>query len=410
MAPNLDQIRQDFPTLSERVNDCPLIYLDTAASALKPQSVIDAVSQYYVHDHSNVHRSIHTLSERATVAYENARTATADFIHASHAHEIVFTRGATESINLVAQTYVTSQCQPGDEIIVTVAEHHSNFVPWQQLADLHQLKLVICPLTDTGMIDTAALAALFTPKTKMLAIHHVSNVLGTINPVKAITQMAHDAGVPVLIDGAQAVPHMSVDVTDIDCDFYAFSGHKLYGPTGIGVLYAKTAWLEKLPPYQSGGSMVKHVTIEDTAFETLPYKFEAGTPHIAGAVGLHAAITYLNTIGMEAVEAHSLSIAKYAEDHLKSIPGIRILGHGNKNIAALSFVIDGVHSLDLATLLDQYGIAVRAGHHCAMPLMQSLGLSSTTRVSFGLYTGCSDIDCLIEAIERSCDMIRRNSS
>lgn len=391
-------LRRDFPILQTNNRGKPLIYLDSAASAQKPQQVIDAITHFYTHDYANIHRGIYELSERATELYEDTRVQVKHFIHAAHAEEIIFVRGTTEGINLVAQTFGRSQWQAGDEVILSAMEHHSNIVPWHLLREQLGIVLKVIPIFDNGTLDMEAYQALFSPRTKMVAIAHASNVLGTINPVKAMTAMAHARGVPVLIDGAQAVPHMPVNVQDIDCDFYVFSGHKIYGPTGIGVLYGKQALLNAMPPYQGGGDMIETVAFDHVTYAKAPQKFEAGTPDIAGVIGLSAAIQYMQSIGMPAVFAHEQALLHYAEPRLLAIPGLRILGEAPK-VGVISFVLDDIHPHDIGTVLDHEGIAIRAGHHCAMPLMQRLQVPATVRASFGVYNNQNDVDALIAGIQ-----------
>jgi cysteine desulfurase / selenocysteine lyase len=397
-AIDFTKFRRDFPLLQETNRGKPVIYLDSAASAQKPRQVIDAISGFYLQDYANIHRGIYELSERATRLYENTRETVRKFIRAAHQEEIIFVRGTTEGINLVAQTFGCSQWQIGDEVILSTMEHHSNIVPWYLLKEQIGIVLKVIPVTDTGTIDLAEYKKLFSPRTKMVAITHASNVLGTINPVKEITSFAHTQNVPVLIDGAQAVPHMPVDVQEIDCDFYVFSGHKLYGPTGIGVLYGKKVWLDAMPPYQGGGDMIETVAFSNVTFAKAPQKFEAGTPDIAGAIGLGAAINYMQAIGMDQVFAHEQVLLQYAEPKLLSIPGLRIIGTAQPKVGVISFVLENIHPHDIGTVLDHEGIAVRAGHHCAMPLMERFQVPATVRASFGIYTDEKEVDALIEAI------------
>lgn len=396
---NFTALRRDFPFLQDVNRGKPIIYLDSAASAQKPQQVVESISHFYLHDYANIHRGIYELSERATKLYENIRNQVKQFIHAEHPEEIIFVRGATEGINLVAQSYGRSHWQAGDEVIISAMEHHSNIVPWYLLQEQIGIVLKIIPIDDTGTIDMQAYKKLFTPRTKMVAITHASNVLGTINPVKDMTQFAHTQGVTVLLDGAQAVPHMPVDVQDIDCDFYVFSAHKLYGPTGIGILYGKKALLDKMPLYQGGGDMIETVAFSKVTFAKLPQKFEAGTPDIAGVIGLGAAITYVQKIGMEAIFSHEQDLLRYAEPQLKTISDLRIIGTAQPKVGVISFVIDSIHPHDIGTILDHEGIAVRAGHHCAMPLMERFQVPATVRASFGIYNNEADIDALIAALQ-----------
>lgn len=394
-------LRQDFPILQSENRGKPLIYLDSAASAQRPQCVIDAISNFYTNDYANIHRGIYELSERATKRYEHTRETVKQFIHAKSADEIVFVRGTTEGINLVAQSYGRPQWQAGDEIIISGMEHHSNIVPWYLLKEQIGVVLKVIPIADEGAIDLVAYQNLFTPRTKLVAITHASNVLGTINPIKHMTEISHAHQVPVLVDGAQAIPHMPVDVQDLNCDFYVFSGHKLYAPTGIGVLYAKRELLENMQPYQGGGDMIETVSFEKVTFAKGPQKFEAGTPNIAGVIGLQVAINYLQDIGMQAVYSHEQNLLDYALPKLSSIAGLRLIGTARPKVGVISFVLDGIHPHDIGTVLDHEGIAVRAGHHCAMPLMQRFQVPATTRASFGIFTNEKEIDALIQAIELS---------
>jgi cysteine desulfurase / selenocysteine lyase len=393
-----EHIKQDFPIFNNQ-SDKPLVYLDSAASAQKPQAVIDALAYFYANDYANIHRGIYSLSARSSYLYEKARQAVADFIHANHAHEIVFLRGTTEAINLIAQTISRMQWQAGDEVILSVMEHHANIVPWYLLKEQMGIELKIIPIDETGKLNLTAYQALFTPRTKLVAVTHASNVMGTINPINEITAMAHAYNVPVLVDGAQAVPHMPVDVQALDCDFYTFSAHKLYGPTGTGVLFAKKKYLDELPPYQGGGGMIETVSFEKITFAKAPQKFEAGTPDIAGVMGLHAAINYVNAIGMQNIFSHEQQLIQYAEEKLKSISGLRMIGMAKPKVGVISFVHDAIHAHDLGTILDHEGIAVRAGHHCCMPLMQYFQVPATVRVSFGVYNTEQDVDALVAAIQ-----------
>ena len=394
-------IRKDFPILDQQIQGFPLSYLDNAASSQKPLAVINAIENFYRHDYANVHRGIHTLSERSTTAYESARQKVKMFINAAHKEEIVFVRGTTEAINLVAQSYARPHLRAGDEIIISTMEHHSNIVPWQLLAEQTGAKLKVAPINEAGELEMDKLTALFNTRTRLLAITHISNVLGTINPLCEIITAAHAHKVMVLVDGAQAVPHLLVDVQALDCDFYAFSAHKMYGPSGIGVLYGKQQLLESMPPYQAGGEMIKTVSFEKSTFAELPHKFEAGTPHIAGAVGLGAAIDYLTRSGMQSIAAYEHQLLQYATEALNTIKGLKIIGQARHKASIVSFVLDGLHPHDIATILDQYGVAVRAGHHCAMPLINSLGISATTRASLALYNTTEEIDRLVLAIEKA---------
>jgi len=403
---NLDvaKLRQDFPILHQEVHGKPLAYLDNAASSQKPQVVIEAISRFYRSDYANIHRAVHQLSERSTRRYEETRIKVQRFLHAESPREIIFVRGTTEGINLVAQTYGRAHLRAGDEILISALEHHSNIVPWQMLCEEKGAFLRVVPINDAGEIVLEDFERLLSRKTRLVAVSHVSNALGTINPVREIIERAHSQGVPVLIDGAQAAPHMPVDVQKLDCDFYTFSGHKLYGPTGIGVLYGKASLLEEMPPYQGGGDMISSVTFEKTTYNTLPYKFEAGTPHIAGAVGLSAAIDYVSEVGLENIAAYEAELLAYATERLSHIRGLRIIGNAKHKAAVISFVLDGVHPHDVGTVLDREGIAVRTGHHCAQPVMERFGIPATTRASFALYNTREEIDRLVRAIEKVKEM------
>lgn len=396
----VQRVRQDFPALKQRVYGRPLVYLDNAASSQKPRAVIDAISRFYSEDYANIHRGLHALSERATQAYEGARETVRQFLNAPTEQEIVFVRGTTEAINLVAQSYARPRLQPGDEILISGMEHHSNIVPWQIVCAERGARLRVVPITDAGELRLDVYEELLGPRTKLVAIAHVSNALGTINPVHQIIDLAHRQHTAVLIDGAQAVPHLAVDVQSLDCDFYAFSAHKLYGPSGIGVLFGKAALLEAMPPYQGGGDMISSVTFEKTTYNRLPYKFEAGTPHIAGAVGLGAAIEYVTAIGLETIAAHEHELLAEATARLAAIPEVRLIGTAQEKTGVLSFVMEGIHPHDIGTVLDREGIAVRAGHHCAQPLMQRFGIPATARASFGLYNTQAEIDALAAGIHK----------
>lgn len=392
------QWRADFPILSSRVYDQPLVYLDNAATTQKPLAVIDAEQYYYCHDNANVHRGIHALSQRATDDFEAARAKVQAFINAASADEIIFVRGATEAINLVAQSYGRNRFKAGDEIILSTMEHHSNIVPWQLLCQQTGARLRIVPVNDAGELEMNAFEALLNTRTRLVAVTHVSNALGTVNPVHEIIQRAHAHHVPVLVDGAQAIAHLPVDVLALDCDFYAFSGHKLYGPTGIGVLYGKKELLEGMPPYQGGGDMIRSVTFEETTYNTLPYKFEAGTPNIAGVIGLGAAVDYLKGIGLDEIAAHERLLLDYATQSVADIPGLRIIGNARDKTGILSFVMEGIHPHDIGTILDRQGVAIRTGHHCTMPLMQRYGVAATARASFALYNTKQEVDTLAKAL------------
>lgn len=395
--------KKDFPLLAGANRGKPLVYLDSASSAQKPQQVIDAVSRFYGHDYANIHRGIYELSERATNLFELAREAAARFINAGSS-EIVFTSGTTAAINLVAQCFGRSQWQAGDEVIVTEMEHHSNIVPWYLLKEQIGIVLKVVPVLDDGSLDLSAYEKLLSPRTKMVAVTHVSNVIGTINPVRDMIKLAHANGVPVLVDGAQAVPHLPVDVAELDCDFYAYSAHKLYGPTGLGVLYAKKKWLEQMPPYQGGGGMIETVSFDEVTFVKAPHKFEAGTPDIAGVIGLLAALEYVSKIGMQNIAVHEQSLLDYAEAQLTQIEGLRIIGTARPKAGVISFVMDSAHPHDIGTVLDHEGIAIRAGHHCAMPLMQRFNVPATVRVSFGVYNHPADVDALVAALQLAARM------
>jgi cysteine desulfurase/selenocysteine lyase len=398
-ALDVARVRADFPALHQQVNGRPLVYLDNAATTQKPQAVLDALLGFYSRDCANVHRGVHALSQRATDAYEGARETVARFLNA-RPREIVFTRGTTEAINLVAYSY-GSRLSPGDEILITELEHHSNIVPWQMLAERTGARLRVAPIDDRGEIILEEFQRLLGPRTRIVAVAHVSNALGTVNPVEEICRLAHTYGARVLVDGAQAVPHLAVDVRALDCDFYAFSGHKIYGPTGIGVLFGRWELLEAMPPYQGGGDMIRSVTFEKTLYNDPPYRFEAGTPHIAGAIGLAAAIEYVTRLGLEGIRRHEQQLLEAATRALEEIPGVRIVGTAAHKAAVVSFVLDGVHPHDVATVLDHEGVAVRAGHHCAQPLMERFGLPATTRASFALYNTLEEVDALAQAVRRA---------
>lgn len=405
-ALDVARLRADFPILAQRVHGKPLVYLDNAATTQKPRRVIDAVSNYYQTSNANVHRGVHTLSERATQEHEAARAKVARFLNARHPNEIVFVRGATEAVNLVAQTFGRMRVKAGDEILVTTMEHHSNIVPWQMLCEQVGAKLQVVPINDAGELEFAAYADLLSRKPRLVAVTHVSNALGTVNPVRQMIEMAHQLDIPVLLDGAQAAPHIKVDVQALDCDFYVFSGHKLYGPTGIGALYGKAALLEAMPPYQGGGEMIARVTFEKTTYAPIPYKFEAGTPDISGAIGLGAALDYLEEIGLDAIAAHEHELLEYASAAVQGVPGLRIVGTAAHKAGILSFVLDGVHPHDIGTILDHEGVAIRTGHHCAMPVMDRFGLPATARASFGLYNTRAEVDVLVAALHKVKEMFR----
>ena len=393
--------RRDFPILARKVHGKPLVYLDNAATAQKPQAVIDAVSDYYETVNANVHRGVHFLSEAATAAYEGAREKSRAFINAASVREVIFTRGTTESINLVAQSYGRPRLKPGDEIIVSLMEHHSNIVPWQLVSGHTGAVLKVIPISDAGELEPGAFEKLFSSRTRLVAIGHVSNALGTINPVKAMVAFAHGRNVPVVVDGAQAVPHMPVDVRDLDCDFYAFSGHKMFGPTGIGILYGKEVLLSAMPPWQGGGEMIRVVRFDGTTYNDLPHKFEAGTPDISGAVGLGAAVDYLNQVGLPAIQAYEHELLAYATDRVAAVKGVRLVGTARRKASVVSFVMDGVHPHDLGTILDREGVAIRTGHHCAMPVMERFGVPATARASLAFYNTREDVDTLAAALEKA---------
>jgi len=395
---DVDRIRKDFPVLTTTVNGHPLVYLDNAATSQKPKVVIDALSDYYQEYNSNIHRGVHYLSQRATDAYEGSRSRIKKFINARKIEEIIFVRGTTEAINLVAQSFGRTNLQTGDEVLITVLEHHSNIVPWQIICKERGAKLTVVPMTDDGDLKLDEYRSHLSSRTKIVAMAHVSNALGTVNPVREMISMAHEHGIPVLVDGAQAVPHTAVDVQDLGCDFYAFSGHKMYGPTGIGVLYGKEELLDRMPPYQGGGDMIKSVTFEKTIYNDLPHKFEAGTPNISGGIALGVAVDYLNSLDRLAVQAHENSILDYASSQLSSIRGAEIVGRPKKKSSVLSFVLENVHPHDVGTILDSEGIAIRTGHHCAQPIMTRLGIAATARASFALYNTKEEVDALVRGI------------
>ena len=398
---DVERVRKDFPALHQRVHGKPLVYLDNAATSQKPQAVIDALVAYYTFDNSNVHRGVHLLSERATEAYEGARARIQRHLNAASPREIVFVRQATEGINLVMASYGRRFVGAGDEIVISAIEHHANIVPWQMLCEEKGARLRVVPIDDRGDILMEEYARLLGPRTKLVAMTQVSNALGTVTPIKDIIGLAHQHDIPVLVDGAQAVPHQPVDVRDLDCDFYVFSGHKAYGPTGIGVLYGKEQWLERIPPFQGGGDMIKSVTFEKTTYNELPYKFEAGTPHIAGAIGLAAGLEYIAGLGLEQLRDYEHELLTYGTELLSAISGVRLIGTARHKAAVLSFVLDGVHAHDLGTILDRQGVAVRAGHHCAMPVMQRFGVPATARASMAFYNTRAELETLAAAIEEA---------
>lgn len=402
----VEALRRDFPILSNAVRGKPLVYLDNAATTQKPRQVIDALNDYYRRYNSNIHRGVHTLSEQATGAYETARGKIRTFINAASDKEVIFTRGTTEGINLVAQSYGRSRLSAGDEIIVSEMEHHSNIVPWQLLREQTGAKLKVIPINDAGELMMDEYAKLLSDKTRIVAVAHVSNALGTVNPVAALARLAREAGAVVVLDGAQAAAHEKIDVQALDCDFYAFSGHKLFGPTGIGALYGKQALLEDMPPYQGGGDMIKMVTFAKTLYNDLPYKFEAGTPYIAGVIGLGAAVDYVNEVGMERIADYEQALSQYAAAEVGAIAGVRLIGTAKERAGALSFVVDGIHPHDLGTLLDHEGIAIRAGHHCAMPVMERFKIPATARASFAFYNTFEEVDKLTAAIHKAISVFK----
>jgi len=406
MSFNLNNIREDFPILKQTVYGKPLIYFDNAATTQKPQVVIDSLNTYYKEFNSNIHRGVHHLSQIATMAHENARKTVQQFIHAKHSHEIIFTRGTTESINLVAFSFGKKFIQAGDEIIISTLEHHSNIVPWQMICEEKQAILKVIPINENGEIIFEEFEKLLSKKTKLIAITYVSNALGIINPIENIIEKAHALNIPVLIDGAQSTSHIAIDVQKLDCDFYCFSGHKLYGPTGIGVLYGKEKWLNEMPPYQGGGEMISKVTFEKTTYNELPFKFEAGTPHIAGALGLEAAIQYIQKIGIENIASHENMLLHYATEKLMDIEGMKIYGDSKNKTSIVSFLFNNIHAFDAGSIIDKFGVAVRTGHHCTQPLMQRFGIPGTIRASFAFYNTKEEIDVMIEAVIKAKKMLQ----
>ena len=400
MTYDVNAIRRDFPILSTTVYDRPLVYLDNAATTQKPLCVLDAMRHEYLNANANVHRGVHYLSQQATELHEAARETVRRFINAGKTEEVVFTRGTTESINLVASSFCEEFMKEGDEIIVSVMEHHSNIVPWQLQAARRGVAVRVIPMNDGGELDMEAYAGMFTERTKIVSVAHVSNVLGTVNPVREMIRIAHSHGVPVLVDGAQTTPHFKVDVQELDCDFFAFSGHKIYGPTGIGVLYGKEEWLERMPPYQGGGEMIESVTFEKTVFQSLPFKFEAGTPDYIATHGLAVALDYVNDIGLENISSHERELTSYCMEQMRSIDGIALFGTSEHKDAVVSFLVGDIHHLDMGTLLDRLGIAVRTGHHCAQPVMQRYGIQGAVRASFAMYNTKDEIDALVEGVRR----------
>jgi cysteine desulfurase / selenocysteine lyase len=397
---DVERVREDFPILRQEVHGKPLVYLDNAATSQKPQVVIDAIRNYYERDNANIHRGVHALSERATEDYERARRTTQGFVNAADSREIIFTRGTTESINLVAQTYGRKHVGAGDEVLITAMEHHSNIVPWQMLCEEKGARLRVAPIGDRGELLVDEFEKLLGPRTKFVALPHVSNALGTINPVGKLVEIAHRWNAPVLVDGAQAAPHVQIDVQALGCDFYAFSGHKVYGPTGIGILYGKTALLDAMPPYQGGGDMISSVTFEKTTYNKLPYKFEAGTPNVSGAIGLGAALDYVNRLGINEIAAHEANVLAYAIEAVSALPEITLIGTAPHKAGVVSFVIKDIHPHDIGTILDQEGIAVRTGHHCAQPVMQRFGVPATVRASFAMYNTKQEVDALVRGIRK----------
>lgn len=403
---NIQKLRQDFPLLSKKVNGKPLVYLDSGATAQKPKQVIDAISNYYQKQNANIHRGVHQLSQEITIAYENARTTVQNHLNAALSQEIIFTSGTTESINLVASSFGKKYINAGDEIIISEMEHHSNIVPWQVLCEEKGAVLKVIPINEKGELCMDEYKKLLCSKTKIVAVTHISNTLGTINPVKEMIALAHEKGIPVLIDGAQAVPHIKVDVQALDADFYCFSGHKMFGPTGVGILYGKEKWLHEMPPYKVGGGIIKTVTFKKTEYADLPLKFEAGTPHIAGGIGLAAAIEYVNEIGLENIGGYEHELLEYATLKLLAIEGLRIIGTAKEKASVISFVIEEVHPLDIGTLLDKQGIAVRTGHHCTQPLMEHFGLPGTIRASLMFYNTKEEVDVLVLGIQKAIKMLK----
>ncbi len=408
VAATLDaaKLRKDFPILNEKVNGKPLVYLDNAATTQKPTAVLDAIEHYYRHDNSNIHRGVHTLSERATKDYEAVRFKVKEFINARALEEIIFVRGATEGINLVAHSYGTKFLKAGDEILLSAMEHHSNIVPWQMVAEQTGAKIRVVPMDDHGELMLDEFKKLLSPKTKILALVHVSNALGTVNPVKEMTRMAHEMGAVVLLDGAQAIPHTPVDVQALGCDFYVFSSHKVYGPTGVGVLWGRRELLEHMPPYQGGGDMIRHVTFGRTIYNALPYKFEAGTPNISGGIALGAALDYVKAVGLENIAAHEADLLGYATERVGAVPGVKLIGTAPEKAGVLSFVLEGIHPHDIGTILDHSGIAIRTGHHCAQPVMDRFAIPATARASFGLYNTREEIDALVEGLGKVIEVFK----
>ena len=407
MALDIQKIREDFPILKKKIYDRPLVYFDNAATTQKPTCVVNTIVNGYYDCNANIHRGVHFLSQQATEAHEEARKNVQRFIGAKYPHEIIFTRGTTEAINLVAHSFGISQCQDGDEIIVSQMEHHSNIVPWQLLQDIKGIKLCVIPFNQDGVLQVDQLPQLINSRTRLIAVTHVSNTLGTVNPVKKIIEIAHAHDIPVLVDGAQSTPHCPINVQELDADFFAFSGHKIYGPTGIGVLYGKEKWLEKIPPYQGGGEMIKNVTFEKTTFNELPFKFEAGTPDYIGSTALASALNYVTNLGMEEIARHEQELLGYATQKLSSIEGMRFIGTSPQKSGLISFLVGNIHPYDMGAILDKLGIAVRTGHHCAEPVMRAFGIEGTVRASFALYNTKEEIDILVAGIERVQKMFNR---
>ena len=403
---NINEIRKQFPVLDQHVYGKPLVYLDNAATTQKPLCVVERERDYYLHENCNIHRGVHYLSQKATEAYENARRAVASFVNARQSHEIVFTRGTTESVNLVATCFGRQFVGEGDKVLVTAMEHHSNLVPWQQMIHAKHGQLLVVPMNDKGELDLERYAELLEEKPKIVAIAHISNVLGTVNPVREMVAMAHEHGIPVLVDAAQSLAHQKVDVQDIDCDFMAFSGHKMYAPMGIGVLYGKTEWLDKLPPYQFGGEMVDTVRFDETTFNVLPFKFEAGTPNVGAALGLESAVLFVQSLDRDAVEHHEASLLQAAIEGLSTIEGIRFIGESESRSGLVSFIVEGIHPYDMGMIIDKLGVAVRTGHHCAEPVMTRFGIPGTVRASFAVYNTIEEVEIFVKAVAKAATMLR----
>jgi cysteine desulfurase / selenocysteine lyase len=402
---DVELIRRDFPVLHQQVHGKPIVYLDNAATSQKPLTVIEAERDFYLHDNANIHRGVHELSERATRKYEAVRTRLQRLISAHEPHEIVFVRGTTEALNLVANGFGRKILAAGDEVLITAMEHHSNIVPWQILRDERGIVLRVAPINDDGELIWDEFEKLLGPRTKLVSLAHVSNVLGTVNPIKRVVEAAHAHNIPVMVDGAQAAPHMQIDVQVLDCDFYTLSSHKMFGPTGVGALYGKTRWLEALPPYQGGGDMIRSVSFERTIYNALPYKFEAGTPNIGATIGLGAAIDYVNQVGLDNISGHEHELLRYATERLQEIPGLRVIGTAREKAAVVSFVVEGIHPHDIGTILDHEGIAIRTGHHCAEPLMHRFDVPATARASFAFYNSIEEVDRLVTAVEKAKELL-----